>query len=243
MTVDRALGRRPATDERHLQRWSLTARTMPAIPTPVVLGVNWYAAFFRPALDGRTHWIGRGEASWGVIRGGHAICLMPPGIIDTAGWWRFYDQGQEGACVGFALSRMMSLLNRQRYDARWLYHEAQKIDEWPGEAYSGTSVRAGCDVARLVGMRRIMRDTSQPAHVAHGLLENRWAASVEEIAVCLSPTDDGRRVLTAGYVTILNSWGDDWPHVVRLPLDALERLVFREDGEATVVTDRVEEVT
>ena len=29
--------------------------------------------------------------------------------------------GPEGACVGFGCSRMMSLLNRKRYDARWLW--------------------------------------------------------------------------------------------------------------------------
>lgn len=35
--------------------------------------------------------------------------------------------------------------------AREVYHEAQRIDEWPGEAYDGTSVIAGMKVGRARG--------------------------------------------------------------------------------------------
>jgi hypothetical protein len=58
---------------------------------------------------------------------------------------------------------MMSLLNRKRYDAGWLYHEAQRIDEWPGEDYDGTSVRAGMDVLRTEGHRRKFGPFTLPA--------------------------------------------------------------------------------
>ena len=33
-----------------------------------------------------------------------------PTTTGGEGWWDFYDQGTEGACVGFGCSRMMSLL-------------------------------------------------------------------------------------------------------------------------------------
>ncbi|MBA3580534.1 MAG: hypothetical protein H0W42_11180 [Gemmatimonadaceae bacterium] len=226
------LGRLPAPDDRHLRRWSLTESTLPVKPTPVVLGINWYQAFDAPVLVGGSHWIGRGT-SWGQLRGGHAVCLLPPSLVDTFDWWRFYDQGREGACVGYAATRMMTLLNRQRYDAPWLYHEARKVDDWAGENYSGTSVRAGMDVLRDQGHRAPLR----PVSAAHGIAANRWATSVEDIAACLNPADPSR-VLNAGYVRLLNSWGAWYPHLTRVPLEALHRLVFAEDGEATVVTDR-----
>ncbi len=49
---------------------------------------------------------------------------------------------------------MMSLLNRKRYDARWLWDWAKSTDEWPetnpGDD-QGTSVRAACEILRSRG--------------------------------------------------------------------------------------------
>lgn len=212
---------------------------MPTAPTPVCLGINWYSGFDAPVQESRgACWIAH-QASWGTVRGGHEICIKPPGLYDTDGWYRFYDQGAEGACVGFALSRMMSLLNRQRYDARWLYHEAQLVDDWddtPPE--EGTSGRAGCDILRNVGHRRVRSGVALAPDPTFGIIENRWAQSVYEIATCLDPASGGARVLNDGYVTLLNSWGVGYPHYVRMALEDLERIVFGEDGDATVVTDR-----
>jgi hypothetical protein len=82
--------------------------------------MNWYQNFDSPQnirVNGRTEWWIGLDKDWGSIRGGHAIVVKPDAVTDTAGWWGFYDQGDEGACVGFSSSRMMSLLNRKRYDA------------------------------------------------------------------------------------------------------------------------------
>ena len=151
------LGRLAPIDRVHEEKYPLTAATLPAPPTPVVIGVPWYSAFDKPVAkrrgDATEYWIGLGDL--GRVRGGHAVCLKPEGVIDAIGWWPFYDQGKEGACVGFACSRMMSLLNRRRYEAPWLYREAQRVDDWPGEDYSGTSVRAALDVLRSRGHRRV----------------------------------------------------------------------------------------
>ena len=95
-----------------------------------------------------------------------------------------YDQQREGACVGFASSWMMSMLNRRLYDARWLWNEAKEIDEWPDTNpgdNSGTSVRAAMDVLRKVGHCRIYREKARPPHLAEGILRNRWARTVDEI--------------------------------------------------------------
>ena len=142
--IERPLGRLEPSNWVHTARYPITASTMPTTATPVVLGIAWHENFDRPApernprtglLTGRW-WIGVGDL--GRVRGGHAVCLKPQSLTDATGWRAYYDQGHEGACVGFAASRAMSLLNRKRYDARWLYHEAQRVDEWEGEAYSGT---------------------------------------------------------------------------------------------------------
>lgn len=72
--------------------------------------------------------------------------------------WRcdtWLNQGSEGACVGFAwtheaAARPVVISGLTNDNARFIYHEAQKVDEWPGEDYSGTSVLAGAKVARTV---------------------------------------------------------------------------------------------
>ncbi|UDF37183.1 UNVERIFIED_ORG: C1 family peptidase [Shinella sp. XGS7] len=59
------------------------------------------------------------------------------------------DQGQEGACTGFGLATVANYLLRRRkvvpdatmVSPRMLYDMARRYDEWPGEAYSGSSAR------------------------------------------------------------------------------------------------------
>jgi Papain family cysteine protease len=59
------------------------------------------------------------------------------------------DQGEEGACTGFGLATVVHYLLRQRavtpdntqVSARMLYAMARRYDEWPGEAYEGSSCR------------------------------------------------------------------------------------------------------
>lgn len=238
----RGLGRRPPTDDLHVRRYALTANTMPTVPTPVVIGINWYEAFDRYVTlreKGVDHlYTGRDFRNLGHIEGGHCLCLRPPSVVDR--WWPFYDQGREGACVGFGWSRFASLMNRRQYDGFSLYHAAQVVDEWgdtPPE--SGTSVRAGGDIMRLKGPWRFVNRKPQVLPtVDDGIFQNRWATSIEEIAACLSPTDNGKRVLNEGFVRLLNSWGIHYPKEVRLPLETLNRVIFAEYGDATVATDR-----
>lgn len=228
------LGRRRPTDWRHVERYPLTAATTPAGPTPVVIGVNWYDNFDTPVKDlsGRW-WIGRGNL--GSVRGGHCVALAPGKLADLTSWWEFYDQGREGACVGFGCSRMMSLLNRKQYDARWLWNRAKEVDEWadtnPGDD-NGTSVRAALDVLRTEG-HKPWRGNGQ-IKPAEGISANRWAQSVDEVHKVLQ-NGVGDRL---GAVGVLNSWGrDGYPHVVWMPDATLDWLI-RDDGEVGLVVDR-----
>jgi hypothetical protein len=95
-----------------------------------------------------------------------------------------YDQGSEGACVGFAASWMMSILNRRLYDARWLWDRSKEIDAWsqtnPGDE-TGTSVRAAMDILRTLGHVRVVRGAERPCDRTEGIQRNRWARSVDEI--------------------------------------------------------------
>jgi hypothetical protein len=237
------LGRRPPTDWEHVEKFPLTLATLPTPPVPVVFGINWYSNFDNPVKgsDGR-FWIGR-STNLGTIRGGHAICAKPEGIADLDGWWDFYDQGSEGACVGFSESRCMSLLNRARYAAQWLYYEAQKIDSWPGGGYpgadpfyEGTECRAGFETLRLRGHRRVYSGKTYPVDPANGISTYRWGTLSDVLAALRNPAIT-RHYDQIGGIPLLNSWGRSYPHRVWIPLAVVDRLLH-EDGEAGVVTDK-----
>ena len=67
------------------------------------------------------------------------------------------DQGQEGACVGFGWTNELRAqpvvvkLPDPTAFAFGLYKQAQKVDDQPGENYSGTSVLAGAKVVKSLG--------------------------------------------------------------------------------------------
>lgn len=234
--ADRGLGRLAPTDWRHVSRFALADAPTPITqPTPVVLGINWWSAFDQPiqANSGRW-WLARpAQTDLGYIRGGHAICIKPTPVTDYTSWWEFYDQGDTGECVGFSLSRMMTLLNRVRYQGEWLYMRATEIDEWSDndlDQDAGTSVRAGCEILRTLGHKRARH---QLANAGDGISAYRWATSVEEIHQTIaSPLAD-----RLGAVPLVNSWGRFFPHIVWLPDEILNRLLS-EDGEAAIVVDR-----
>jgi hypothetical protein len=234
-----SLGRRVPSSWEHVDSYPLTAT--PTKPVPVTLGISWYTAFDSPERDSQGRWwVGRNQ-NLGTVRGGHSVCIPSGGTSgnEPTAWWGYYDQGSEGACVGYGSSRMMSLLNRSRYDAHWLYKQAQQVDEWPGDAYSGTSVRAAMDVLRTLGHSRVLGGvqerigTDPRVRLEDGISENRWATHVDQIhQVIQSPTAD-----RLGAVPFRNSWGRSYPKQVWLPDMVMQRLLS-EDGEATLVSDR-----
>lgn len=84
------------------------------------------------------------------------------------------DQGNEGACVGFAwaheaAARPVVIGDVDNDYAFDIYYTAQTVDAWPGEDYQGTSVIAGA---------RVMHD--------RGLIdEYRWAFSENDLALAV----------------------------------------------------------
>ena len=173
-------------------------------------------------------WIGRGS-NWGSKRGGHAVCLRPPAIADVQSAHAHFNQGREGACVGFATSRAASLFNRKLYDGFALYKRAQTRDPWPGEAYSGTSVEAGLNTLRLDGAWPVRAGVTTGPVAAEGITHFYWARSIDEIRQALGSSEP--------FARLLNSWGTTWPREVRIPWEALDRLL-REGGEFAAPVDK-----
>jgi hypothetical protein len=85
--------------------------------------------------------------------------------------WRYVqlDQGPDGACTGFSATMEAAARPKPVFGdpvrkefaesdvaslntvGRQVYREAQKIDEWPGESYEGSSVLAAAKVGRARG--------------------------------------------------------------------------------------------
>jgi len=245
---DDRLGRLIPDDWKHIERYPLTVPPEEA-PTsrPVVIGVNWYSEFDHPEADEDSgeYFIARGGAnSLTKIRGGHCVCLEPGGEPDPEEWWGFYDQGSEGACVGFGWSRCVSIFNKELYVARWLWDRAKESDEWPetnpGDD-NGTSVRAGGDVLvkghvdwkdEYADDDYTERGDYKPA-ADNGINMFRWARSVEDVHAVLG----NERADELGAVPFLNSWGLGYPHRTWMPDDVLDRLM-NEEGEVAVPADR-----
>lgn len=230
MTEHRPLGRRKPTDWNHVERYPLSALEEPPTAVPCVLGINWYSNFDSPEKVGNIWVIGKGNL--GKIRGGHCICAKPPSMIDRVAWWQYYDQGWEGSCVGFGESRMMTLLNGKKYNAHWLYQRAQETDEFPETPpEEGTSVRAGLGILQREGHITVRPYGEYGPYRREGISVYRWATSWDEVRSTLAIPD------STPYIPLLNSWGESYPHVVFLPDDTGEILLY-EEGEIGIVTDR-----
>lgn len=245
VTADPRLDRLRSVRTDHLEKYPLTAATLPSAATPVAAGFNWYSALDSPRLvtvpGYGERWV-IGDGALGSIRGGHAVCLRPWNVRDAWGWWAYYNQQKEGRCVEFSKLRVLSLLNRKRYDitSRWHYHTAQREDEWAGGSYpgavpqyEGTSVRAGLEVLRKYGAipKPIFRRPLSTPKPHEGIAAYRWARNWQDVRTVLGVPDD------LPGVPLLNSWGKAYPREVLLIDRAGERLLA-EDGEFGVVTDR-----
>ena len=202
-------------------------------PVPVTVGINWYSDFDKPVKDKQgMWWVGKDKNNLGTLRGGHCIC-MPHNDSDTVNWYKYYDQGSQGACVGYGSSRMMTLLNRTMYQPRWLWDEAKKIDEWeetnPGDN-NGTSVKAAMDVLRVQGHK--LRGKENIVLDA-GISANRWATNVDDLFSVLQNKNYKQR----GAIPFHNSWGNSYPRKVWMPCETWQ-LLMDQQGEFTMVTDK-----
>jgi hypothetical protein len=200
------------------------------------------------------------------------LAALPPEAVDLSAlpnskywyanaWWG--DQGGTSQCVAFAWTHWLEdgpVTHKQPaplIQPSYLYGEAQKNDEWPGEDYDGTSVRAGAKVLQAMGY----------------VGEYTWAFDVETVVAALlsrGPVVVGTNwyqnmfypdpktgivkpdgALAGGHawkldganqrtqlIRFKNSWGRDWGkrgHAY-ISFEALDRLI-KEDGEACLALE------
>jgi len=187
--------------------------------------------------------------------------LLPYPIQKRSYTWNSYtvlDQGYEGSCTGHAVAheaaaRPKVIKNITHEIAFDIYRRAQKIDEWPGEDYEGSSVLAAIKIGKENGW--------------YG--EYRWAFSEDDLALAIgykgpavlginwydgmcTPDSDGiikatgdlyggHAILCNGYnvkkqlYRLLNSWGPDWgiKGSCFISVSDMKRLL-REQGEACI---------
>ena len=77
----------------------------------------------------------------------------------TNGWWG--NQGETPHCVAYSWTHWLASGPKTQknsrkggvapFDTTYLYNEAQKVDDWEGEDYDGTSVRAGAKILKANG--------------------------------------------------------------------------------------------
>jgi hypothetical protein len=166
------------------------------------------------------------------------------------------NQGSTPTCVGHAAVHFLRcgpVYNRVGHDPYILYAEAQVEDEWPGEDYEGTSVRAVAKVLKRRGLIAEYKwafdvDTIMVHLLTRGplMLGTNWYHAMfwpddkGFIAPGTSQNAGGHAYLLIGgnqkleKVQILNSW-HPWGRKSRafMRLTDLDRLI-REDGEACV---------
>jgi hypothetical protein len=74
------------------------------------------------------------------------LAPLPSELVNCGRVPKILDQGNEGACTGFALAAVINYhlaeCKRERcVSPQMLYALARRYDEWPGEAYEGSSAR------------------------------------------------------------------------------------------------------
>jgi hypothetical protein len=72
------------------------------------------------------------------------LAALPPKIVNCDRIPLILNQGQEGACTGFALAAVINYLTTApagSVSPRMIYEMARRYDEWPGEKYEGSSAR------------------------------------------------------------------------------------------------------
>jgi hypothetical protein len=129
--------------------------------------------------------LGRREEFDERSRGFAAVSLLTtdPNDVRTKSWYlnQYLDQGVEGACVGFSIAHELAahpfpVRNVTPELAQQIYKRAQKLDQWPGENYEGTSVIAGLKAAREINGK-----DGKPL-----IGSFRWAFGVKQVVQTLS---------------------------------------------------------
>lgn len=176
------------------------------------------------------------------------------------------DQGQEGACTGFALAAVINFLLAKRgkkhgVSPRMLYELARRYDEWPGEDYEGSSARGAMKAWVKHGVCRRTTwpdDLHGPGHLSDKMAtEALYAPGGAYYRVRHRQVRDMHAALHETgilYVTLMvhNGWTDPGPTKVkvecqvagkkkRLSLPVISRKGRADGGHAIAIVGYTEE--
>jgi hypothetical protein len=165
------------------------------------------------------------------------------------------DQGPHPFCVGFSWRQWLTSTPYRTVSGPApvsIYREAQKLDEWPGEDYPGTSVRAGAKVLQQLGHIREYLwawdvDTLRAFVLNRGciVMGTDWFTGMYDVRPdgvleVSGDYDGGHAWLVVGFsqkrnqFRMLNSWGPAWGQNGRawLSVDTMHHLLVEKAGEA-----------
>ncbi len=179
------------------------------------------------------------------------------------GWWG--DQGSTPQCVAYAWTHWLEdgpitqpgpgpIIQPQL-----LYDECQILDEWPGEDYEGTSVRAGAKALQTRSLIESYHWASAsnpipdlvdcllycgPVVVGTEWFEDMFNPGADGFLDVSGPSVGGHAYKLDGVNTkraffrIKNSWGRDWGNhgFAFVSFEDLERLL-KNDGEACLAKE------
>jgi hypothetical protein len=180
------------------------------------------------------------------------------------------DQGNEGSCVGHGIAheliaRPVEVLTIDHTYARnTIYFGAQKVDEWPGGAYpgakpfyEGTSVLAGCKVAKSLGWMDSYLWSFSLNELILGVGYNgpavigvNWYDGMDEVDAKGFVHADGEIMgghcilcncvnLKGQYFKLHNSWGASWGSGGECKVSFADMTkLLKEDGEAAFFVGR-----
>lgn len=172
-----------------------------------------------------------------------------------------WDQGPTPQCVSYAANRFLTshrVVNRIPMALDAFYRECQLVDEWEGEGYDGTSVRAAFKVLKRLGLVTSYGWADEVGAVCRQVLEvgpvvmgTDWTEGMDEpdpagyIWPNLGKVLGGHSWLVVGVnlmrrnpdgsqgaVRMLNSWGADWGQKGRswITVDEVQRLMTGLEG-------------
>lgn len=176
------------------------------------------------------------------------------------------DQGNSSECVAYsAFAYLMSspVYNFINLNTTQLYYECQKVDEWEGEDYDGTSVRACFKILKQIGYIREYRWATRHEDVISHLLTkgpvvlgttwymNMFDVDREGFVSATGDPSGGHAYLligvntekkcpdgSKGAVRILNSWGRGWGDNGRAWMSFNDlQLLIDDYGEACVAVE------